>query len=128
MPRGLSVRPVHFERYATTVAAFRPPRHHPHHARRLAANAFVEPWRSEPKERYRVGDACPSERTHGAFNHIPRYKRRAARASLSRALTPARSPASHSSRHLAGICLATSSIRSIALYPLERCHDTKVIP
>ena len=22
MPRGLSVRPVHFERYATTVAAF----------------------------------------------------------------------------------------------------------
>ena len=35
----------------------------------------------------RVGDTCPSDRIHGAFNHIPRHKRRAARASLSRALT-----------------------------------------
>jgi hypothetical protein len=38
-------------------------------------------------EAYRVGDTLPSYRTHGAFNHIPRHQRRAARASLSRALS-----------------------------------------
>jgi hypothetical protein len=35
----------------------------------------------------RAGDTCPPERTHGAFNHIPRFERRRARASLSRAIT-----------------------------------------
>jgi hypothetical protein len=51
------------------------------------AEEDVEPYREESEQRYRVGDTRPSDRTHGAFNHIPRHKRRAARASLSRALT-----------------------------------------
>jgi hypothetical protein len=47
----------------------------------------VEPWRREGREIYRVGDTRAKCDTHGAFNHIPPHERRAARASLSRALT-----------------------------------------
>jgi hypothetical protein len=47
----------------------------------------VEPYRGEPEQLYRVGDPRPSDRTFGAFKHILPHKRRAARASLSRALT-----------------------------------------
>jgi hypothetical protein len=39
------------------------------------------------QELFRVGDTCPSDLTYGAFSHIPAHERRAARASLSRALT-----------------------------------------
>jgi hypothetical protein len=35
---------------------------------------------------YRAGDTLATGDTHGAFNHIPAYQRRRARASLSRAL------------------------------------------
>lgn len=38
------------------------------------------------KSQYRVGDTRPRSHTDGAFKHIPRHQRRAARASLSRAL------------------------------------------
>ncbi len=47
-------------------------------------------WTADAKinwELRRVGDTRASSDTHGAFNHIPRHMRRAARASLSRALT-----------------------------------------
>ena len=49
-------------------------------------------WTKEAVERYgsdcayRAGDTLPNSRTHGAFNYIAPYERRAARASLSRAL------------------------------------------
>jgi hypothetical protein len=48
-------------------------------------------WNEEDAEghsgSYRAGDTRPNSGTHGAFNHIPPHQRRAARASLSRALT-----------------------------------------
>jgi hypothetical protein len=47
----------------------------------------VKPYRGDREQRYQVGDTRASCDTHGAFNHIPPYQRRAARASLSRALT-----------------------------------------
>ena len=48
-------------------------------------------WTKEDVERrggddVHAGDTRPNGLTHGAFNHIPRHVRRAARASLSRAL------------------------------------------
>jgi hypothetical protein len=46
----------------------------------------LAPWRSDKNCIYRLGDTRAQSDTHGAFNHIPPYQRRSARASLTRAL------------------------------------------
>jgi hypothetical protein len=47
----------------------------------------LAPYRGAKWQPGKIGDTRASRDTHGAFNHIPRHSRRAARASLSRALT-----------------------------------------